>query len=186
MWVNVWYYLGSQMIALAAAFGLSLCFESPFIRLEKLWIGSLLQSVMPSQSGHAKKNGKVHEQQTVHILDEIIKRLDREEEEKQHQSTLAETKPDETWLEKEHPKEQEEEHGEEKEKEKARKHENVHSENGSQHSSASDGQSDSTGSISASDLPDHTAMSSSVETVAVAEVHTEAEPPPSYNEIEKK
>ena len=83
MWVNVWYYLGSQMIALAAAFGLSLCFESPFIRLEKLWIGSLLQSVMPSQSGHAKKNGKVHEQQTVHILDEIIKRLDREEEEKQ-------------------------------------------------------------------------------------------------------
>ena len=31
-----------------------------------------------------------------------------------------------------------------------------------------------------------TQLSSSVETVAVAEVHTEAEPPPSYNEIEKK
>jgi hypothetical protein len=85
MWANVWYFLGSQLITLAVAFVMSLCFESPFIRLEKLWIGALLQAIMPSKNDHVKKNGRVAEQQTSKILDEIIDRFDKEEEEKRQQ-----------------------------------------------------------------------------------------------------
>jgi hypothetical protein len=85
MWADVWYYLGSQLITLAAAFGMSLCFESPFIRLEKLWIGALLQAIMPSKNDHVKKNGRVPEQETSKILDEIIERLDKEDEKKKQQ-----------------------------------------------------------------------------------------------------
>jgi len=58
---------------------MSLCFESPFIRLEKLWIGALLEAVMPAKSRSGKQNGKVHEHQTVRVLDDIIERLEKEE-----------------------------------------------------------------------------------------------------------
>jgi hypothetical protein len=85
MWANVWYYLGSQLITLVSAFGMSLCFESPFIRLEKLWIGALLQAIMPSKKDHVKKNGLLAEQQTVNVLDEIIERFDKEDIEKRQQ-----------------------------------------------------------------------------------------------------
>ncbi len=76
MWANVWYYLDNQLITLAAAFGLSLCFESPFIRLEKLWIGALLKAVLPVQGTDGKSN-KINgtappEHQKAQILDDNI------------------------------------------------------------------------------------------------------------------
>jgi hypothetical protein len=84
MWANVWYYLASQLITLAAAFGLSLCFESPFIRLEKLWVGALLQAILPAaqKGGGGKVNGNIPPHQTTRILDDIIERLEKEDLEK--------------------------------------------------------------------------------------------------------
>ena len=173
MWVNVWYYLGNQLIVLAAAFGLSLCFESPFIRLEKLWIGSLLQAIMPSQSGHAKKNGKVHEQKTVKILDEIIERLDREEEENQQQSKHKnETNPIDSSLNDSHPEE------EEKEKEH-------YSETREKRKEPSKGQLEQTVGTTALDQPEYP-ESKGFEALAVAEVHVQSEFPPTYDEIAEK
>jgi hypothetical protein len=81
MWANVWYYLGTQLIVLATAFVMCLCFESPFIRLEKLWIGALLQSLLPSNKTAVQQNGKMNEHNTEKILDDIIERLEKEETE---------------------------------------------------------------------------------------------------------
>ena len=54
MWTSVWFFLGSMMITLAVAFGLALVFESPSVRLEKLIITTLLQSILQNQSQHKK------------------------------------------------------------------------------------------------------------------------------------
>ena len=184
MWVNVWYYLGNQLIVLAAAFGLSLCFESPFIRLEKLWIGALLQAIMPSQSGHAKKNGKVHEQKTVKILDEIIERLDREEEENQQQSKHKnETNPIDSSLNDTHPEEEEKE--KEHYKEKDHSEEEDFSETREKRKEPSKGQLDQTVGTTALDQPEYP-ESKGFEALAVAEVHVQSEFPPTYDEIAEK
>jgi hypothetical protein len=80
MWANVWYYLATQVIVLAASFGLSLCFESPFIRLEKLWIGALLQAFLPQK----EKNGKVNVYQTAKALDDTIETIEKEQLEQRY------------------------------------------------------------------------------------------------------
>jgi hypothetical protein len=80
MWANVWYYLATQLIVLAASFGLSLCFESPFIRLEKLWIGALLQAFLPQK----ERNGKVKGYQTAKTLDDTIEMMEKEKLEQRY------------------------------------------------------------------------------------------------------
>jgi hypothetical protein len=84
MWANVWYFLASQLLTLAVAFIMSLCFESPFIQLEKLWIGALLQAIH-GNNNHGKKNERISKQQSEKILDEFIERQDKSTEKKKQQ-----------------------------------------------------------------------------------------------------
>ena len=88
MWANVWYYLASQVIVLATAFILSLCFESPFIRLEKLWIGALLQAIVPESKQSGKQNGNLHGNKPAKKLDDIIDRLESEDQDTGHEESM--------------------------------------------------------------------------------------------------
>lgn len=53
-WVSVWHFLGSLSISLTVGFFLSMFFESPSVRLEKLLIGSVLQGLIPNSGKHNK------------------------------------------------------------------------------------------------------------------------------------
>ncbi|XP_023338416.1 nose resistant to fluoxetine protein 6 isoform X2 [Eurytemora carolleeae] len=53
-WVSVWHFLGSLSISLTVGFFLSMFFESPSVRLEKLLIGSVLQGLIPNSGKHYK------------------------------------------------------------------------------------------------------------------------------------
>jgi hypothetical protein len=64
---------------------MSLCFESPFIRLEKLWIGALLEAIIHGNNNHGKKNEIISKQQSEKILDEFIERQDKSTEKKEQQ-----------------------------------------------------------------------------------------------------